>query len=118
MRDALHLAVAPAVFLLHFGSVYGFSGLGCAFGWEGAWLPALGAVPLGVLALTALALIALFALRPKHRPPPEAADDVAAPYDPRERSHFMAMAARMTTWLAAAGVVAVALTSVLAQPCT
>lgn len=114
--QAWRMMLPPAVFLVHFGAVYGWAGLGCAFGWGDARLGPLDGVGLGVLVLTLVALVLLAWGWP--RQVPHAPEEVAQPYDPRERAHFMASVTRMTAVLAGAGVVAVAAMAVVAGICT
>lgn len=113
--DAWRMAVPPAVFLAHFAGVYGWNGLACSFGWGAiGWRP-IGLIPAVVLGLTLLAIAVVWWARPAATPAP--ADDITNPYDPDERRHFMASTTRMTGWLAVAGMVLVALPSVLARTC-
>lgn len=114
--QAWRLALPPAVFLLHFGAVYGWAGVGCAFGWGDTRLGPLDGVGLGVLALTLLALGLLGWGWPRRVP--HAPEEAARPYDPRERAHFMATVTRMTAVLAGVGVLAVAAMAVVAGTCT
>lgn len=112
--DAWRLAAPPALFIVHFAAVYGWTGLACAFGWAGTQWGGLGLVPLGVIVLTALAMGVLWWAMPPTVPESR---DVAHPYDPGERRHFLATASRMTGWLALAGMALVALPSLLARTC-
>lgn len=113
--DAMQLALAPAVFLLHFGAVYAMNALACNFGWSAARWQGIGAIVLGVALLTLLGAATLLWRLPAARAEP--AEDVQDPYDPRERRHFLARASRMTAWLALAGMVLVALPVLLARNC-
>lgn len=105
------LSLPPAVFLVHFAATYGFTGLACSFGWHAVRIGGLGLLPVGVVGLTALAvLVLLLALPPATRAP---TGDARDPYDPVGREHFVSRSTRMTTWLAVAGMAMVALPSLL-----
>lgn len=112
---AWHLAVPPAVFLVHFGAVYGWTGLACGLGWAAQRWGGVGLVHIGVLLLTAAALAVLWSTRPPAEP--EAPDEIENPYDPAERRHFVATTSRMLVWLVTAATVMVALSSVFARIC-
>lgn len=113
--QAWRLMVPPLVFLAQFGLVYGWAGLGCAFGWQAIRWGPLGMIPTGVLLLTAVAVAALFLARP-HKLPAVIPQQLAA-YDPAERGQFMVRVTRMLAWLSAAGMLAVAAMALLPHPC-
>ena len=108
--------LAPAlVFLAHFGAVYGWAGLACAFGWgTQRWGP-LGMVPAGILLLTIGALAALWFARAGAVP--AAPEQRLEAYDPQERAHFLVTVARMVGWLSAVGILAVAAMGLIARTC-
>lgn len=114
-RGAWRLAAPPFAFLAQFGSVYGWTGLACSFGWTQAVWGGLGLIQLVALLITAAFIAVLWRIRPAAEPEP--ADDIEDPYDPSARRHFIAATVRVTTWLATAGMTAVALSSLFARTC-
>lgn len=113
--EAWRLALPPAVFLAHFALAYSATALACRFGWaQRAWA-GVGLVPIAVFLLTAAAIALLMWARPRKFH--SRARDDTDPYDPSARRHFMAAAARMTTWLSIGGVALVALTTLFARTC-
>lgn len=111
--DAVRFAVPPTVFLIHFGALYGLQGLACAFQWGDGSSGFVGAM---LIALTAVAVAAVWLARPRAAPPP--GQDVLDPYDPAERRHFMASATRGLCWMAIAAMVLVTLPVLLSPQCT
>lgn len=108
------LCVPPAVFLAHFGLVYGWAGIVCAFGWPGRLGP-FGWLEAGVLLLTlAAALVLWFARAPVAPPAPE---QMLRAYDPAERAFFLASVTRMVGWLALVGILMVAAMVPVAGAC-
>lgn len=95
-RDAWWLALAPALFLVHFGAVYAFNALACRFG----GLPSVTAV---VLALTAIAAAVLLWRGTRARS--------------RGRGGFVAHTVHGVCVLAALGMLLVALPVLLVAPC-
>lgn len=113
--DVWRLGIPPTVFIVHFGAVYGWTGLGCSFGWGSRTVGSWGLIPLVVIVLTLLALLALWWAAPGRVADP--APDVDNPYDPGERRHFLATTSRMTATLSAVGVLLVGASSLLARTC-
>jgi hypothetical protein len=115
-RGAVRLAVPPAVFLLHFSAVYGVNALACRFHWPPT-LAGLPLVPAVVAALTllAIALVLLVAHRGQRH---STEGETASEYDLAARRAFVAKAASMVAWLAAAGMLVVALPVLVARPCS
>lgn len=114
-RSAAVLAILPAVFLLHFSAVYGANALACRFGGSGSWAD-WPRVPLVVGGLTLLALLVVgWAARSAPGGATEGATE--REYDFAARRAFVGKTTVMLAWLVAAGVLAVASTVLLAQPC-
>lgn len=113
--QAWRLLAPPVLFVAQFGAVYAWAGIVCAFGWGGRALGPIGLLAAGVALLTGLAAALLWWLRPPPLPP--ARTEALQAYDPAERGHFLASLARMSAWLALAGMLAVAAMALLARGC-
>lgn len=114
-RAAL-LALPPAVFLLHFAAVYAFTGMACALGWHARHLGPFALLPAVVVGLTVVAAGGLLLAMPRAQPPPRH-PDTAPRDDVFARARFLSTTTRMTTALSLAGMVAVALPSLLTPGC-
>jgi hypothetical protein len=116
VRGALGLTVGPAAFLVHFAAVYGVGALACAFGFSARTVLGLGIVPAFTAVATAVAVVAV--LWVAHRVPDRSTEGRAdRQYDQPARAEFVAKMRVMISWLAAAGMLWVAIPVFLARPC-
>jgi hypothetical protein len=116
VRSAAAMTVGPAVFLVHFGAVYGFNALACAFGWSASRVAGVGLVPafVAIATVAAVALVLLVA----HRVPDRSTEGVTdREYDQRARGEFVLKMRVMIAWLAASAMVLVALPVAVTHSC-
>lgn len=116
VRESLALTLGPAVFLLQFAAVYGWTALACRFGWGPAAPFGIGMpmIPFGAIVLTVLLALVVWVGRPRRPPPVSPGGEELAPA-PLQR--FLAVAARRVAALSIVAMICVAATTFAGGGC-